>query len=211
MPFEQTLAQHRKEKNYDYETDGFTVEILASNRPESPKLGADAPHFSLPNENGVQFDMNELLNRGPIILSFFKGEWCSYCDLELKNLQRSIVDFDKYGATVLGISPHTISISYKLKEQKELSYNILSDSGNKIAEQYGLKFPLSTAFSDAMAGFGLDFPTLNEGQSKGEESLPIPGTFVIDRGGKIIYSFVDTDHTKRAEPADIIASLMSVS
>ena len=176
---------------------------------EIPKAGETAPLFLLPDENGNKVLLEDLIKKGPVILSFFKGNWCEVCDLELRAHQRALPEFKKYGATLVAISPHTISVSYQLKSEKELTYCILSDSGNEIANLYGLRFEIQKPLLDAFASFGLDFTQLHGDQGENTGTLPIPGTFVIGVGGRIIYSFVDSDHTKRAEPADIVAVLMT--
>lgn len=176
---------------------------------EIPNTGNKAPLFSLPDENGDKVFLEDLIKKGPVILSFFKGNWCEMCDLELRAHQRALPEFKKYGATLVGISPHTVSISYQLKAEKELTYSILSDAGNEIANLYGLRFKIQKTLLDAFASFGLAFMPIHGDQGENTETLPIPGTFIIGMNGKIIYSFVDSDHTKRAEPADIVAALMA--
>jgi peroxiredoxin len=176
----------------------------------SPQTGEKAPLFSLPDENGNSVLLADLLKKGPVIVSFFKGNWCQLCDLELKALQRALPEFKKYGATILGISPHTVSISYQLKTEKALSYTILSDAGNEIAHMYGLRFKLQKVAMDVFASFGFeDMTPLHGDQGDNTNTLPIPGTFVVGMDGKIIYSFVDSDHTRRAEPSEIVAALMT--
>ena len=177
-----------------------------------PTVGQVAPTFELPNEHGDSVKLTDLLKQGPVILSFFKGEFCNICDLELKSMQRSLPQFQKYGAILLGISPHTVSISFELKAKKELSYSILSDTGNEIAELYGLRFKIQPMLMDVFASFGMTDLTPMFGDSgENTNTLPIRGTFVIGMDGKIVYAFVDSDHTKRAEPADIVACLMSMN
>ncbi len=212
MNLEQELAQARKESNYDFKTDIFSDSILQKGPLSHPKVGDKAPDFVLPNEKGDIVSLQELLKSGPVILSFFKGNFCGFCDLELKALQRSLPQFEKYGAILLGISPHTVSVSFELKTQKSLTYTILSDSGNEIAEKYGLRFKLQPMLLTAFASFGMsDLTPMFGDTGENTNTMPIPGTFVIDVTGKIVYAFVDVDHSKRAEPSDIIACLMSIN
>ena len=210
---ESELASHRKATDFNIESDTITDSLRARDSEVShPLVGDVAPMFSLPNENGKEESLAELLTKGPVIITFFKGDWCSYCDLELKAMQRALPEFEKHGATVVAISPHTVTISQSLKEKKQLDYTILSDAGNRIAEEYGLRFPMQEELMDLMSAFGLEDMTPMHGeQGDNTNTLPIPGTFVVNMDGKIIYSFVDSDHTKRAEPSDIVACLMSVA
>lgn len=192
--------------------DPFNLAIGQSTFSRQPKVGETAPKFNLPNQNGDEVSLDTLIKQGPVILSFFKGDWCAVCDLELKALQRSLPEFSKYGAIVLGVSPHTVSISFELKEKKQLSYTILSDAGNRIAEQYGLRFPMNNMLIDIFKSFGVDNITKIHGDNGNDtNTLAIPGTFVIDASGKIVFAFADSDHTQRAEPADIVACLASIS
>lgn len=212
MSLEQELASARADDGFNYESDHFQESIGQKGEINHPKVGEEAPKYVLPDENGTEVSLDDLLKKGPVIMSFFKGDFCGYCDLELKALQRALPQFKKYGAILLGISPHTVSISFELKEKKDLSYSILSDKGNAIAENYGLRFKMQEQLMDVMASFGFDGMGEVYGDS-GEETntMPIPGTFVIGMDGNIVYAFVDSDHTKRAEPSDIIASLMSLN
>jgi peroxiredoxin len=212
MNLEDQLEEARVDSNFNYETDHFQHSIAQKGELVFPVPGDDAPMFELLNETGETVKLQDILKEGPVILSFFKGDFCGYCDLELKALQRSLPQFKKYGAILLGISPHTVSVSYELKEKKNLSYSILSDSGNEIAEKYGLRFKMQKMLMDVFASFGLDDMSPVYGDTgENTNTMPIPGTFVIGMDGKIIYSFVDSDHTKRAEPSDIIACLMSLN
>jgi len=206
------IAEHKKASPNGDMPDPFNLAISQSSFPPQPKVGAVAPKFNLPNQSGEIISLDSIIKQGPVILSFFKGDWCQLCDLELKALQRSLPEFEKYGAIVLGVSPHIVSISYQLKEKKQLSYTILSDAGNKIAEQYGLRFPMNNMLLDIFKGFGVDNMAMIHGDNGNDtNTLAIPGTFVIDLSGKIIFAFADSDHTLRAEPADIVACLASIS
>jgi peroxiredoxin len=212
MSLEKELEEMRKSSGYVFEEDMFTDSILHKGELTYPKTGDIAPAFVLPNEKGENVSLEGLLKQGPVIISFFKGNFCRFCDVELKALQRSLPQFEKYGAILLGISPHTVSVSFELKTEKNLSYTILSDRGNEIAEKYGLRFRMQDKLRNAFESFGLgDLTPLFGDSGENTNTMPIPGTFVIDMSGKVIFTFVDVDHTKRAEPSDIIASLMSIN
>jgi peroxiredoxin len=170
-----------------------------------PEIGDIAPMFTLNDENNRSISLHNILNEGPVILTFYRGDWCSFCDLELKALQRHLADFKKYSATLLGISPQTISYSQLTKEKKNLSFSLLSDIGNKIAAQYGLLYKPPVELLNAFDSFGLELGNYN----KQEDHLPIPATYVINKKQEVIFRFVNADHTKRAEPSAILAALMS--
>lgn len=180
------------------------------NNNQIPKVGDKAIPFSLPNEMGAEMSLTSLLENGPVILNFFRGNFCEYCRLELKALERSLSQFQRYHATLVGISPSLISVQTLAKEQNELSYALLSDEGNKVARMYGLSYKLSDELMSIFEGFGVDLEENITTHTDTDRSLSIPATFVIDQNMKIVFGFADSDHTKRAEPTEIIACLMSI-
>lgn len=192
------------------EDSGFISSIKSSNKlSQAVKAGNMAPNFSLPDEDGQAVSLAKLLTQGPVIISFYRGGWCSFCNLELRALQRALSEFEKYGAILLGISPDKIEFSQMVKGEQKLQYTILSDQGGEIAKQYGLWFDAPQQLFDAYEQFGIEIaPRL--GQDKAHGALPIPATYVVNTKGKVVFDFVDADHTKRAEPADIIATLMAL-
>lgn len=199
-------------------SDGYTVDDKiqidladqAINNSQIPKVGELALPFSLPKDDGNEVSLSDLLKNGPVILNFYRGNFCEYCMLELKALERSLNEFERYHATLVGISPSLVSMQTITTESNELSYAILSDVGNKVAKMYGLSYKMNNELASIFEGFGIDlegdFGTNNEAG----HNLSIPATFVVDQNMKIVYGFADSDHTKRAEPTDIIACLMSI-
>jgi len=168
------------------------------------KKGDYIPKINLPNALGKSINVQELLKEGKVILSFYRGGWCPYCNLELKALQQSLPDFEKYGATLIAISPEQADNSLSTKEKNELSFEVLSDNNNQIAKQFSLAFGLDQDLIEVYKGFGIDLEKSN-GNSNWE--LPISATYVIDQTGKIIYDFIKEDYKERADPQDIIAVL----
>jgi peroxiredoxin len=176
-----------------------------------PKVGDMAIDFELPDENGNIVSLDKLCKSGPVILNFFRGNFCDFCKLQLKALQRSMKEFTRYRASLVGISPSLVTVQTMTKDTLKLSYAILSDMGNNVAADYGLKYSLSEELVSVFEGFGIDY-TENFGDSTtNNPSLPIPATFVINTDKRIVFAFHDSDYTKRAEPADIIASLISIT
>ena len=204
-------AKREKEGGYD---PSVLVQIndANSNRVGNkiPNLGDEAIDFTLPKEDGSKVCLSELLKDGPVILNFFRGNFCEFCQLELKALQRSYHEFQKYNATLVGISPSFVSIKTPGdKNPTPYSYSILTDVGNKVAAAYGLRYKISEELENILIAMGVDTSSMYD--EDGENTLSIPATFVVRSDRKIIFKFADTDYTKRAEPADIIASLISIS
>jgi peroxiredoxin len=188
----------------------FVQNIQNSGKLEQvPRLGDVAPGFVLPDDKGDIIESSTLLQKGPLIISFFRGDWCVFCSLELRALQRSLADFQKLGASLVGISPQSVSYSHMAADKRNVQYKVLSDEGNKIADNYGLMFSMPNQMVNAFNTFGLDLKAINGTPSSVD--VPVPATFVLDAKGRIVYRFVDADYTKRAEPAAIIASLMEIN
>lgn len=170
-----------------------------------PAVGAQAPAFSLPDTLGRTVALTDLYARGPVIVTFYRGEWCPYCNLQLRAYQQALPEITAAGAALVAISPQTPDHSLSMQEKNDLAFTVLSDIGNVIARQYGLVYTVDTETRDAMQNrFGVDLAQYNGNDSW---ELPMPGTFVIGQDGAIRLAFVETDYTKRLDPADIIDAL----
>jgi len=174
----------------------------------SLKVGDKVPDFNLPNAAGEEVRLKELLDKGPVILNFYRGGWCPYCNLELNAYQKHIPDINELGASLVAISPQTPDNSLSTAEKNELKFQVLSDVGNKVANQFGLVFKVPSELQEIYNNFGITLPKFN-----GDESweLPMPGTYVIDKDGTVSYAFADADYTKRAEPDEVIAKLEEIT
>lgn len=166
-----------------------------------------APDFALPNAVGDSVRLSERLEDGPVVLSFYRGGWCPYCNLELRALQSAVPDIESAGGELIAVSPQTPDASLSTKEKAELDYEVLSDAGNEVADDYGLVFELPNAVQDAYDGFGIDLKAAN-GDDSG--TLPMPATYVIDTDGIVRYAFVNADYRHRAEPADVVETLRNL-
>jgi len=175
---------------------------------QSLKVGNKAPNFRLPNAVGKTVELQDLLSRNPVVISFYRGGWCPYCNLELRSLQQSLPEIKELGATLVAISPQTPDNSLSTVEKNDLEFEVLSDVGNQVAKEFGLVFVLPEELRPIYQDFGIDLPAHN-----GEDTfeLPIPATYVIAQDGTIIHAFVDADYTKRLDPAEIIAALKKIS
>ncbi len=170
----------------------------------SLKVGQQAPAVQLPNATGATVKVQELLKSGPVVLSFYRGQWCPYCNLELRALQQIESEIKALGASLVAVSPQTPDNSLSTVEKNELTYEVLSDVGNKIARAYGLVFELPEHLRPIYTSFGIDIPAHN-GDSSFE--LPIAATYVIAKDGTIAHAFIDPDYTQRLDPEAILAAL----
>ncbi|NUR01180.1 MAG: AhpC/TSA family protein [Streptomyces sp.] len=167
-------------------------------------VGAQAPRFTLPTATGQTVSLDDLLTEGPVVLTFYRGAWCPYCNIALRSLQRHHEEITARGARLVAVSPQIPDESLTLTEKHALAFDVLSDIGSDTAKQYGLAFDLPDDLAAVYDKLGFDLQRVNDGHPR---TLPLPATYVIDRNGTVRWAFVDTDYTTRAEPADILAAL----
>jgi peroxiredoxin len=169
------------------------------------KVGDRAPSIVLSNAKGETVDVSALLKKGPVIVAFYRGGWCPFCNLELRAFQRLLADIEAAGASLVAISPEKPDDSLSTAEKNALTFEVLSDVGQKVGRAFRLVYEFSDELKSAYNGFGLDIPAKNG--TAGEWALPISATYIIDRDGVIIYAYRDADYRDRADPTDILAVL----
>lgn len=185
------------------------TELQASDIADnSLKAGDRVPNFSLPNAVGQTVGIQDLLQTGPVVISFYRGSWCPYCNLELKALQQALPEIETQGANLVAISPQTPDSSLSTAEKHDLSFEVLSDVGNQVAKEFGLVFTLPAYLRPIYENFGIDLPAHN-----GDETfeLPVPATYVVRTDGAIAQAYVNVDYTQRQDPAEIVAGLKDLS
>ncbi|UFX42907.1 AhpC/TSA family protein [Bradyrhizobium sp. 41S5] len=186
-----------------------TAELVASGAAQRAKKAGDvAPAFSLRDPDGNIVNSADLLKRGPLVLSFYRGVWCPYCNMELQALEAAKPEFDKCGASLVAISPQTAPNSRKSVRQNKLSFPILSDVKGQIGDAFGLRFHLPDYLVELYKQLKNDLPTFNDDPSW---TLPMPARYVIGQDGVILYSEVNPDYTRRPEPEDMIAVLQQAA
>ena len=168
------------------------------------KVGKKMPEINLKNAHGKTVKLSELRKKGPVIVTFYRGSWCPYCNAQLSNYQQNLSEFKKRGAQLVAITPEKPDLSVLLEQNKRLDFEILHDKDNKFANKIGLVFGVSNELKDIYKNFGID---LEKSQGNAEWKLPIPATFIIRKDGTITYAFVDADYTKRASSEEIIKAL----
>jgi peroxiredoxin len=171
------------------------------------KAGDRVSDFTLPDARGGSLRFSSLLEKGPVVLTFYRGGWCPYCNLALKALQRTLPEFTALGASLVAISPQTPDESLSTAEKNELAFPVLTDTNSRIAKTFGIAFDLAEELRPIYSRFGHALPDKN-----GDDSwvLPVPATFVIDRDGIVALAFVDVDYRNRLEPAEIVTVLQSL-
>lgn len=167
-------------------------------------VGDTAPDFALPAARGGTVRLSELLSRGPVVVSFFRGGWCPYCTLEAGALKRAVPEIERLGASLVAIAPQTEEANRETDAGWSPGFPLLADAGGGVAARYGLLYPLDDTLREVYRGFGVDLEKAN-GNDRWE--LPIPATYVVGTDGTVRAAYVHTDYTTRMEPAAILAAL----
>ena len=157
--------------------------------------------FELPDADGNTVSLADLLSEGPVVLSFYRGSWCPFCNLELRALQAALADAEAAGVTLVAVSPNLPDISREFIDEAELTFPVLSDVGSEAAASFNLVYAMVPEQAEYYRNHDRDLEAMN-----GNERwlLPVPATYVIDRDGVIRYDFVDLNHRVRAEPSEVI-------
>jgi peroxiredoxin len=182
-----------------------TAELIASGQAaHALKAGDRAPSFSLPDSDGAIVDSAKLLKRGALVVTFYRGAWCPYCNLDLEAIEATAAEIRARGASLVAISPQMLANSRKTKQQIGLSFPILSDQDGRMAAAFGIRFRLPDDLIEVYRGFGVDLPIIN-----GEPSwtLPMPARYVITRDGSVAYAEVNPDYTRRPDPSELLPTL----
>ena len=158
------------------------------------KRGSHMPDFELPDATGKIVRSIDLRAKGALLISFYRGHWCPYCSLELKALQERLADITAKGATLIAISPQTPDQSLTTQQKYELKFLVLYDSGNTIARKFGLVYTLDESLRPIYQAFGIDLKAHN-GDSSFE--LPVPATYLVDKNGTVLDSYVNVDYRER--------------
>lgn len=172
------------------------------------KPGQLAPMFDLPDAQGKATSLCDLLVNGPVIVTFYRGSWCPYCNLQLRALQDKLADFKTFGAQLIAISPQLPDESMTDNEIYSMGFSVLSDQNARVAEQYGVAWKVPEVLLEHMrVDRGLDLEAINNGNGS---ILPIPGTFIINTNRVVSWHYIDVDYRTRAEPDDIINALRAL-
>lgn len=186
-----------------------TNELIASGAAYRVlKVGNRAPSFTLQDPDRNTVSSAGLLAQGPLVVSFYRGVWCPYCNMELQALQAALPEFERRGAKLVAISPQTPANSRKSVRQNSLSFPILSDPRGEVAAAFGLRFALPDDLVDLYKSLKNDLPTFNADPSW---TLPMPARFVIAPDGMIVYAEVNPDYTRRPEPEELFPALDSLT
>jgi len=186
-----------------------SADALARSMPDPGlKVGEKAPDFTLPNAFGKKVSLYSELKKGPVVLVFYRGAWCPYCNLHLRTLKLAQPEFRKYSAQLIAVTPQKPERSAGQIKKSAYTFEVLSDLDSKVMKDYRLYFELEPDLNKLYIKHGLDVAAFN---GPGRTVLPIPGSFVIDRKGIVRAMHADTDYQKRMEPADMVNALKALN
>ena len=182
-----------------------TDELIASGQAGHAKHAGDqAPAFTLTDPDGNPVSSASLLAQGPLVVSFYRGVWCPYCNMELQAIQAALPEIKARGANVVAISPQTAPNSRKSVRQNSISFPILSDAKGEGAAAFGLRFQLQDYLVELYKNLKNDLPSFNGDPSW---TLPMPARFVIRPDGVIAYAEINPDYTQRPDPSELFPVL----
>jgi peroxiredoxin len=207
-PLREVFAE-RKEKIAMYvppETQAVHARVIAELKERklaknSLAVGAKAPHFTLNDHNGKAVSLAELLNKGRLVVCFFRGRWEPFCCGQLEAMNRVLPEIEQVGASLIAISPQTVKQAFFMADQHRLRFPLLSDSGNQVARQFRLVYRVPHEQEAIYRRSFINLPFTN-----GDESweLPIPATYILEHDSTVLYAAANEDYTDRPEPAEIL-------
>ena len=169
------------------------------------KVGNVAPAFLGKDNAGKAISLKALLKTNKaVVLFFYRGQWCPYCNKYIKQLQDSLVLLSNKGAYVVGVTPETGENISKTVEKTQASFSMIQDEGYQIMKAYDVNYVMDDALFAKYKTHGID---LEKNNGNTDHVLPVPATYVIAKNGKITYVQFDKDYRKRASIASILAVL----
>ena len=176
-------------------------------RDTAIRAGDRAPDFALPDARHDLVSLSDVLRRGPAVVTFYRGGWCPYCNLQLRAYQAALPQITGLGGRLLAISPQLPDRSLSTAETNALTFDVLSDVGNHAARSFGLVYTLPEELRAALRSNNKALPGIN-----GDDSweLPVPATYVIAPDRNVALAYVDVDYRNRLEPDAILSALGSL-
>jgi peroxiredoxin len=179
--------------------------IVSGVKASALQEGDYVDDFILMDAHGKPVRLQTLLKTGPVVISFYRGGWCPYCNIEPRGLQRALPEIKALGASLVAISPQLPDNSLSTEEKNNLTFPVLSDVGNVIARRFDIVFRLPDDLLATYKAFNHGLADMNGEQ--GATELPIPAAYVLAPSGRIRLAFIKEDYTKRLDPEEILDAL----
>lgn len=172
--------------------------------PEGLKVGDMAPVFSAKDQDGKTINLKEALKKGPVVMLFYRGQWCPYCNKQMSRFSDSLPMLTAKGASILAVAPETAENIRKTIEKTKATFSVIEDKGMEIMKMYKVNFAVDEKTIEKYKGYGIDFDNANGNNGA---NLPVPATYIIGKDGKIKYVFFNADYRKRASVAEVLNNL----
>ncbi len=186
----------------------MTKDITAQEAAKTAlNVGGTMPSFNLMDAKGNSVSSNDLLKQGNLVVVFYRGAWCPFCNLYLRNLQKNLTQIKENGGVLVAISVENADTSVSVAQKNNVEFTVLSDPKLDLARKFGIVYQLSADVNEQYKGYGVDLVKQN-GTEKPD--LPLSATYVVNQKGEIVYSFLEPDYQKRAEPSVIIETLKKI-
>jgi len=184
------------------------AEVKASQLKQNAlKVGDSIKDLTLPNIYSEDISLKSLFKHDYLLINFFRGSWCPFCSMELREYEKLKDEFAKNGVDIVAISPEVAKYSKKTKEENSLSFEVLSDENSKAMREFGIVFTLSDEVKKIYDGFNID---LKEQNGNDTYEMPVPATYVIDKNMKIVFSHIEEDYMTRFEPSKILDFIRNI-
>ncbi|WP_411827502.1 peroxiredoxin-like family protein [Luteolibacter sp. AS25] len=169
------------------------------------QVGDKAPDFTLKNASGKEVKLSEMLKDGPVVLTWYRGGWCPYCNIAMAAFQQKLPEIEATGAQLVALTPELPDHSKDTKKENNLEFEVLTDLNHQVADQYGLVFELTPEVAELYKPKN-DLIKFN-GEDAGARKLPLAATYVIDQEGIIRWAFLNANYRERAEPSEVVEFL----
>ena len=214
MSLSKILAERKAKNAQNIPAEKWAIMERSTNDLKAQSLSSQAlqtgdtlPEFSLPNANGDTVTLTDF-QKDFLVISFYRGGWCPYCNMELRALQEILPQLKALNTELIAITPETPDNSLTTAEKNELSFSVLSDLDNQYARSLGLVFQLPEDLRELYHSFNLHVDKHN---GNDHYELPMPATYIVDQNRTIIHSFVPEDYTERLDPSQILEAISTAS
>jgi peroxiredoxin len=184
----------------------FTLNGFAQEKPEGLFINSKAPDFKGTDQNGTELNLKDLRKQGPVVLVFYRGYWCPYCNKYLKTLEDSLEQIKEKGGQLIAITLEGDSGVAKTIEKTKATYSVITDADSKIMKAYNVLYKVDDKIVSRYKMANIDL-AVNNRQKPDAVYLPIPAVYVIGKDGEIKYRFFEPDYKKRASVKEILDNL----
>jgi peroxiredoxin len=182
----------------------LSLAVIAQSPPQGVRVNDKASDFTAKDQNGRKIWLKNELKNGAVVLVFYRGQWCPYCNRQLKSLQDSLSFIKEKGATLIAVSPEKPDNISKTIEKTKATYSVLFDDSLKIMKSYDVAYRVDSTTIEKYKKFGIDFYDVNGNNGA---SLPVPTVYIINKEGIIIFKHFDQDYRKRVSVQEILLYL----